>query len=86
MSPDECRLVVAIGALGLPTGHPSFTHEGIGIDIPLDVVDPLPFLEECLLREACKLGCPLGGDVPRLYEQMETGNSEYLEGEGDDAP
>jgi hypothetical protein len=43
-------------------------------------------VEECLLHEPCELGCPSRRDVPRLYEQMETRDREYLKGEGDDAP
>jgi hypothetical protein len=59
LTPDESRLLIITGAPSRSVGQPSLTHEGIGIDVTLDVVDPLPFVEESLLREACKLGCPL---------------------------
>ena len=39
----------------------------------LRAVDPLPAVQECLLSEAAVLGRSLGGGVPRLDEELETG-------------
>ena len=50
------------------------------------MVYPLPAAQECLSGESGKVGGPLRGDVPRFDEEVQPGDCQRLEGEGDRPP